>query len=668
MQMTQAGNGRMQKRIGRAAAILLCHLAFPPFCHLALADVQSPPAMTPDAANAVLPTARTNLGLGSAALTFGLRQDANNGTASGGASYAAGDTVTLNDGCATHAVLNILQVSSGAPTGFSVHTPGSCAQVPADPVAQLATSGSGSGASFTLRPYWGPLAADVPAPAFLSNGLNGALFYPPSAAAGVLNPNLGPVCVTSSGGCGGNGNAGLGMGGGTGMTGGENSLFGYGAGAQIVGGNFIAASGHNALAVEIDGVREAVFGIDGGKLLQHGTDIAALGTSAAKFLQTPTNIVAIGTSAASGGNPTATVSGAANNGSGLCRLTVNSTAGMATGDKAVVTGIAGTGGIATGCNSVFTNVTVVDGTHIDLTGSAFSGSYTSGGAVSDFTVTQIAAIAAVGSGILNGSAFRGPANHLANIAALGTTALAACTTCSEIAGIGNNFGAAITSGNQHVLAGSNAGNTLSTGAGDVILGYHADATASNVNDAVIIGGNGAGGGAGAKAGSQTVLIGSKSGNGSLTGANQVILGYNAGATNCGTGAGNIVIGQGQDCLSANGANGLNIGGFIEGDLSKKHLVLAGTTPTVGSGSADCGTTPAIAGTDSFGLVTVDSSTNGGKCTVTFANAWTTPPICFAQNQTTGNILKPVSATGTLAITGTLTAGDKLSYSCGGYAL
>ena len=308
MQMTQAGNGRMQKRLGCAAAILLCHLAFPPFCHLALADVQSPPAMTPDAANALLPTARTNLGLGSSALTFGLRQDANNGSASGGASYAAGDTVTLNDGCATHAVLNILQVSGGAPTGFSVHTPGSCAQVPADPVAQLSSSGSGTGASFTLRPYWGPLAADVPAPSFLSNGLNGALFYPPSAAKGVLNPNLGPVCVTSSGGCGGNGNAGLGMGGGTGMTGGESTFNGYGSGAQVTTGLWITGMGHNALAVEIDGNREVALGTDAGKLLQHGTDVVALGVSSAKFLQNASSVIAIGTSAASGGNPTATVS------------------------------------------------------------------------------------------------------------------------------------------------------------------------------------------------------------------------------------------------------------------------------------------------------------------------------------------------------------------------
>lgn len=71
------------------------------------------------------------------------------------------------------------------------------------------------------------------------------------------------------------------------------------------------------------------------------------------------------------------VSGAADNGSGLIRLTVTSTTGMATGDVRSVWGIVGT----VEANAQWT-ITVVDATHIDLQGSAFVNAYSSGGSVS----------------------------------------------------------------------------------------------------------------------------------------------------------------------------------------------------------------------------------------------------------------------------------------------
>lgn len=70
------------------------------------------------------------------------------------------------------------------------------------------------------------------------------------------------------------------------------------------------------------------------------------------------------------------VTGAANNGSGLVRLTVSSTATMATGDVANVLSVGGT----TEANGRQT-ITVVDGTHIDIQGSTFVNAYTSGGTV-----------------------------------------------------------------------------------------------------------------------------------------------------------------------------------------------------------------------------------------------------------------------------------------------
>lgn len=70
------------------------------------------------------------------------------------------------------------------------------------------------------------------------------------------------------------------------------------------------------------------------------------------------------------------VSGAADNGSGLVRLTVGSTSGWTTGDQKTVASVGGT----TEANGLWT-ITVVDGTHIDLQGSTFANAYTSGGYV-----------------------------------------------------------------------------------------------------------------------------------------------------------------------------------------------------------------------------------------------------------------------------------------------
>lgn len=68
---------------------------------------------------------------------------------------------------------------------------------------------------------------------------------------------------------------------------------------------------------------------------------------------------------------TVAVSGAADNGSGLVRLTVSSTAQFATGNTVIVYGIGGVPSV----NQRWT-ATVVDGTHLDLQGSTFSGTYT----------------------------------------------------------------------------------------------------------------------------------------------------------------------------------------------------------------------------------------------------------------------------------------------------
>lgn len=70
------------------------------------------------------------------------------------------------------------------------------------------------------------------------------------------------------------------------------------------------------------------------------------------------------------------ISGAADNGSGLIRLTVASTSGWTTGDSKTISAVIGT----TEANGTWI-ITVIDGTHIDLQGSAFVNPYVSGGIV-----------------------------------------------------------------------------------------------------------------------------------------------------------------------------------------------------------------------------------------------------------------------------------------------
>lgn len=94
-------------------------------------------------------------------------------------------------------------------------------------------------------------------------------------------------------------------------------------------------------------------------------------------------------------------------------------------------------------------------------------------------------------------------------------------------------------------------------------------------------------------------------------------------------------------------------------------------PTVADGSGDCGTSPVLTGSDNAGRIIVGSGTNGGKCTVTFADGWgtewTNPPICIVQNESNANAVRPSSATvDSFEIVGTISDGDSLVYQCMSY--
>ena len=80
--------------------------------------------------------------------------------------------------------------------------------------------------------------------------------------------------------------------------------------------------------------------------------------------------------AAGPGAVQATISGAADNGSGLIRLTVSSSSNFQTGQYWQVADVAGT----TEANGTW-KITVIDGTHVDLQASTFTNAYVSGGVV-----------------------------------------------------------------------------------------------------------------------------------------------------------------------------------------------------------------------------------------------------------------------------------------------
>jgi hypothetical protein len=101
------------------------------------------------------------------------------------------------------------------------------------------------------------------------------------------------------------------------------------------------------------------------------------------------------------------------------------------------------------------------------------------------------------------------------------------------------------------------------------------------------------------------------------------------------------------------------------DLKLRHTLLGGTAPTIASGF---GTTPAIAGADSAGRVTVGSGGIALTGAVTFGTTWTTAPSCVCNNEVTTLLCKATATTTTLtmASASAWTAADTLTWLCSGY--
>ena len=104
--------------------------------------------------------------------------------------------------------------------------------------------------------------------------------------------------------------------------------------------------------------------------------------------------------------------------------------------------------------------------------------------------------------------------------------------------------------------------------------------------------------------------------------------------------------------------------FVEAN-SLGHMIIVGSTPAAGAG---CGGTPAIAGTDNAGVVTMGTSPTG-SCPVTYANAWTNAPdgCDCTDNTTSSQGCRALSiSTTSFALVATTTpwaAADSVSYRC-----
>jgi hypothetical protein len=94
-----------------------------------------------------------------------------------------------------------------------------------------------------------------------------------------------------------------------------------------------------------------------------------------------------------------------------------------------------------------------------------------------------------------------------------------------------------------------------------------------------------------------------------------------------------------------------------------HVEYTGTAPGV-----TAGTGATITGNDMAGRVTVGTSPST-TVALTFNASWTNAPVCFAQDETMAVTMRATSisvSAVTFTASGTLTAADKVSYSCRGF--
>lgn len=162
-----------------------------------------------------------------------------------------------------------------------------------------------------------------------------------------------------------------------------------------------------------------------------------------------------------------TVSGAANNGGGLIRLTVNSTTRLCTGYIITIAGVGGT----TEANGIWT-ITVIDATHIDLQTSAFVHAYTAGGTMSAYLCeasTTAHTTAANGTEVMSGDSTKA---LVGKVRTNGSTQFASDATHAHVRSWFNDPGVAL----QAIITGGGGVVVPAGGAYSAIPGFTLEVT------------------------------------------------------------------------------------------------------------------------------------------------------------------------------------------------
>jgi hypothetical protein len=90
----------------------------------------------------------------------------------------------------------------------------------------------------------------------------------------------------------------------------------------------------------------------------------------------------------------------------------------------------------------------------------------------------------------------------------------------------------------------------------------------------------------------------------------------------------------------------------------QHAITGATPPVLTS----CGTTPAITGSDTAGIVTMGTTATG--CVITFAAAYATPPVCVVTWIATPLASQSyVTSATAITLTQTSTSNNKVQYVC-----
>ena len=121
----------------------------------------------------------------------------------------------------------------------------------------------------------------------------------------------------------------------------------------------------------------------------------------------------------------------------------------------------------------------------------------------------------------------------------------------------------------------------------------------------------------------------------------------------------VTTGVVKDCGTAGPTSLINGSNSVSLD-SSGHLDVTGASPALIS----CGTNPTVTGTDVAGLITLGTGTPSG-CTLTFATAYISTPLCTVSWQTNLASMSYVLSTTTIVLTQTATSSSKVNYACKG---